>query len=336
MAPLGFPPDLLLLFVGLTGTALWLDLHLHDHSKAISVKDALLWSAVWITLAFVFYGYLAVQYSATHANLFLAGYLLEKALSVDNLMVFVAVFAAFGINDGRQHRVLYYGVIGAVVFRFLFIGAGTWLFSLSAWVELLFAGVVVYSGYVMLTAGESQDITDYSHHWSVNYTKRFIPVVPRLFGDRFFIRDSELGDLPKIENFAIHRRAAMYATPLFLCVICIEATDVMFAFDSVPAVIAVTREPLLVYSAMMFAILGLRSLYFVLAAAHKGLPHLGLAVALLLFFIGFKLAYTAINHLFALHWTDLSNQLSLMAIAVTLGGGVVASLVWPDTKEATP
>ncbi len=335
MTPLGFPPDLIVLFIGLTSAALWLDLHLHHHSQAISIRDALMWSAVWIGLALVFYGYLFVQFAPYYANLFLAGYLLEKALSVDNLMVFVAIFAAFGINDGRQHRVLYYGVLGAVVFRLLFIGAGTWLFHMSAWVELLFAGIVAYSGYVMLTAGDHQDIEDYSHHWSVTYTKRLIPVIPRLFGDRFFIRHQDLGDdFMRMENINLHRQANYYATPLLLCVVCVEATDVVFAFDSVPAVIAVTREPLLVYSAMIFAILGLRSLYFVLAAAHKNLPHLGVAVSLLLFFIGFKLAYNAVNHLFALHWVELSNSLSLIVIALTLGGGVVASLMWPEPAQS--
>jgi TerC family integral membrane protein len=229
------------------------------------------------------YFYLKVHHSAEFADLFLAGYILEKSLSVDNLMVFVAIFASFGIKGALQHRILYFGILGAVVFRMLFIAFGTGLFGISTWIEFVFAAIVAWTGWKMLAGvGGDDEIEDYSDHWSVRLTQKLVPIFPRLHGHHFVVSHGHVKTVVEQDSsVSVAREATVYATPMLLCLVCIEVSDIIFAFDSVPAVIAVTREPLLVYSAVIFAILGLRSLYFVLAAAQKYLVHLDKAVAAL-------------------------------------------------------
>ena len=183
-------------------------------------------------------------------------------------MVFMAVFASFGIKSVLQHRILYYGILGALVFRAIFVLIGTSLFLASPWIGFLFAAFVIWSGIKMLQAGggDGDELDDYSNHWSVRLTGKMMPVYMRLHLDRFFVRHHELlewnGDKTATQ---VTRIGAMYVTPAFLCLMAIETSDIAFAFDSVPAGIAVTQEPLLVYAALIFAILGLRSLYVVLA-----------------------------------------------------------------------
>lgn len=218
----------------------------------------------------------------------------------------------------------------------LFIAFGTTLFGLSTWIEFVFAAIVAWTGWKMLSGiGEDKDIEDYSDHWSVRLTQKLVPIFPRLHGHHFVVSHGHVKTVVEQDSsLTVAREATVYATPMLLCLVCIEVSDIIFAFDSVPAVIAVTREPLLVYSAVIFAILGLRSLYFVLAAAQKYLIHLDKAVAALLFFIAFKLALQASNHLF--HWPgwEISANLSLMIILGTLAVGVIASLLLPEKEEA--
>jgi tellurite resistance protein TerC len=250
----------------------WLDLRLHKDSEDISIPNAVAWSLFWICLVHrVLFLSQDPSQQPNIADLFLAGYILEKSLSVDNLMVFVAIFASFGIKGALQHRILYFGILGAVIFRMLFIAFGTSLFGLSTWIEFVFAAIVAWTGWKMLAGvGEDDEIEDYSDHWSVRLTQKLVPIFPRLHGGQFLVSHGHvktvIGQDPSV---SVAREAAVYATPMLLCLVCIEVSDIIFAFDSVPAVIAVTREPLLVYSAVIFAILGLRSLYFVLAAAQK-------------------------------------------------------------------
>ncbi|MBF0136686.1 MAG: TerC/Alx family metal homeostasis membrane protein [Magnetococcus sp. DMHC-1] len=334
MEHFGFPLETILIFCGVIVVSLYLDLHAHRKQEDITFRDAMLWSGFWVLMALGFYAYLYLKFDKTWANLYLAGYVLEKSLSVDNLMVFIAIFSSFAIHGALQHRILYYGIIGALLFRAVFVVAGTSLFAMSAWVEYVFAVIVAWSGWKMLTAGETEDeIKDYSHHWSVTMTEKMLPVFPRLHGGRFFLGRKEVEQEKQADKtINVSRAAALYATPAFLCLMAIETSDVMFAFDSVPAVIAVTREPLLVYAAMIFAILGLRSLYFVLAALTQYLVHLAKAVIALLFFIAAKLALTATNHIF--HWPgfDISPNASLLVVIGVLGAGVVASFIWPENK----
>jgi tellurite resistance protein TerC len=331
----GFPLETVAIFVVVVIFSVWLDLRMHKDSEDISIPNAVAWSLFWIFLAIAFFFYLKVHHGDEFADLFLAGYILEKSLSVDNLMVFVAIFASFGIKGALQHRVLYFGILGAVVFRMLFIAFGTTLFGLSTWIEFVFAAIVAWTGWKMLSGiGEDKDIEDYSDHWSVRLTQKLVPIFPRLHGHHFVVSHGHVKTVVEQDSsLTVTREATVYATPMLLCLVCIEVSDIIFAFDSVPAIIAITREPFLVYSAVIFAILGLRSLYFVLAAAQKYLVHLDKAVAALLFFIAFKLALQASNHLFGWPGFSISANLSLMIILGTLAVGVIASLLFPGKEE---
>lgn len=335
MGHFGFPLETIIIFFVVIAFSVYMDLHAHRKQTEISVKDASLWSLFWVGLALCFYAYLWVRFDKSWADLYLAGYVLEKSLSVDNLMVFMAIFASFGIRNILQHRILYWGIIGALVFRAIFVVIGTSLFFASPYVGFVFAAIVGWSGYKMLTAGGGdEDIHDYSEHWSVKLTEKIMPVFPRLHFEKFFITKAVVKDLQDADpSIKISKPAALFATPAFLCLMAIETSDVMFAFDSVPAVIAITQEPLLVYAAMIFAILGLRSLYFVLAALTKYLVHLEKAVIALLFFIAFKLALQSWNHAIGDTGFHISPNMSLLIILLTLAAGVVASFIFPEKDD---
>ena len=254
------------------------------------------------------------------------------ALSVDNLFVMMAIFAWFKVPERYCHRVLYWGVIGAVVFRLIFVAVGSALFALGPAVEMVFAAVVALSGVMMLRKkDDDHESADISKNLAYRTVRLFVPVYPKISSHSFFLSKHEVeAELKKPENSGVKlkRVGAWFCTPLFLCMAVIETTDVMFAFDSVPAVIAVSREPLIVYSAMMFAVLGLRSMYFVLDAVRRYLVHLEKAVTALLFFIAFKLAAGASLHLFGFG-LEIGIYTSLIVIAVLLGLGILASLVFP-------
>lgn len=332
MEHFGFPLETIIIFFGVIILSVYLDLFAHRNATEISVKDASLWSLFWIGLALAFYGYLWVRFSKDFADLYLAGYVLEKSLSVDNLMVFMAIFASFGIVGKMQHRILYWGIVGALVFRAVFVVAGTALFSASPWIGFVFAAFVIWSAWKMLASGgdEDEEIEDYSNHWSVRWTGKLMPIYTKLFGERFFAKHNELTE----EQIAsTTRKGLRYVTPAFLCLMAIETSDVAFAFDSVPAVIAVTQEPLLVYAAMIFAILGLRSLYFILAALTKYLVHLEKAVIALLFFIGVKMGIQSWNHAIGDTGIHISPNMSLFIVLGVLAIGVIASLIFPEKEE---
>ncbi|RIY35158.1 TerC/Alx family metal homeostasis membrane protein [Psittacicella gerlachiana] len=338
MSHFGFPLETVIIFFGVTLFSIYMDLVAHRKTKDISIKDAAIWSVFWILLALAFYFYLWFRFDKTWADMYLAGYVLEKSLSIDNLMVFVAIFASFGITSHLQHRILYWGILGALVFRAIFVVIGASLFQASPWVGFVFAAFVLWSGWKMLSAGSSdeQEIEDYTDHWSVKATGKFFPVYKKLHGENFIVKDSELPaqetDLSS-KLALVTRKSASYVTPAFLCLMAIETSDVAFAFDSVPAVIAVTQEPLLVYAAMIFAILGLRSLYFVLASLTKYLVHLEKAVIALLFYIGIKMgvqSYGAVTNNPDLH---IPANWSLFIVLGVLGLGVIASLIFPEKNN---
>ncbi len=339
-AHIGYPPGVIAIFVVVILAFLALDLFSHRADKPVTLKDAIIWSVVWIMLALAFAGYIYLNYGSAFASLFLTGYALEKVLSVDNLMVFVAVFSAFAVPDIYRHRILFYGVLGAIVFRLVFVSAGTWLYAIGPWVEFVFAAIIVWTAVQMMKDDGGEDkIEDYSDHWSVRFTRKIVPVWPKLSGHNFFISGRAVNaEMAKPENAAldVQRGKLYYATPLFLCLVTIECADIMFAFDSVPAVIAVTKEPLLVYTAMIFAILGLRQLYFVLEALQKYLVHLAKAIIILLFFIAFKLSLAASVKVFHLDesW-KIEPTTSLLIVIGVLAAGVVASLVIPPKAEKT-
>jgi len=328
----GFPFEVLVVFFCAILFSIYIDLVSHRHSKEITVKNAALWSIFWISLALSFYFYLYFRFEPEWADLYLAGYVLEKSLSIDNLMVFVAIFTSFGIKDHLQHRILYWGILGALIFRAIFVVIGTGLFAASPWIGFIFAAFVLWSGWKMLRGGDDneEEIEDYTHHWSVRLVGKMMPVFPKLLQEKFFVKHNELN---ADQIVSVTRQGFRYATPAFLCLMAIETSDVAFAFDSVPAVIAVTQEPLLVYASMIFAILGLRSLYFILAALTKYLIHLEKAVIALLFFIGIKMGIQSWNHAVFDTGIHISANVSLYIVLGVLFIGVVASFIFPEKQE---
>lgn len=334
---IGFPPATIAVFVGLCIIALAIDLLTHRKDKPLSLANASMWTIFWIAVSMIFAGYLYVVHGPQVASLFVTGYALEKVLSVDNLFVFMAIFAWFKVPEGLRHRVMYWGVIGAVVFRMVFVAIGTSLLALGPWVEIVFAAIVIWTAVMMLKGdGDGEDEEeDYSQHIAYRFASKLFPSWPHLHGHNFFVSRKELQveiQKPQHKGMTLAEKGAWFATPLFLCVCVMEVSDVLFAFDSVPAVIAVSREPLIVYSAMMFAILGLRTMYFVLEALKHYLVHLEKAVIALLFFIGGKLALNATDHLMQ-HGYHIDPNTSLAIVLGVLAIGIVASVIFPGEQE---
>lgn len=335
---IGFPPLTMAVFVGLALSALLLDMLTHRDDKPITLTRASLWSVFWVAISMAFAGFLYVQHGPEVASLFVTGYALEKVLSVDNLFVFIAIFSWFAVPDGLRHRVLYWGIIGAIVFRGIFVAIGTGLLAFGPWVEIVFALIVGWTAVMMLKGGDDEEEEeDYSQHLAYRFAKKLFPVWPKLYGHNFFVSRKKLEvEIQKPENkgLSLAAKGGIFATPLFLCLVVVEVSDVLFAFDSVPAVIAVSREPLIVYSAMLFAILGLRTLYFVLEALKRYLVHLEKAVIALLFFIAGKLGLNATDHLFH-HGISIDPNTSLIIVMVVLAIGILASVLFPEKEEAS-
>lgn len=307
----GYSTISIVIFISMVFICLWFDLFMHRRDQAVSLRSAILWSAFWVAVSFFFAGYIGAAHGFEKASLFLSGYLLEKSLSVDNLFVFIAIFASFGIRDEFQHRILYFGILGALVFRMIFIAAGTSILLLGQWVLAIFGFFVLWSAWQMYRQGgdaDEEETEDYTNHWSVRMTRRILRVHPHRDGHNFFTRQNK----------------KLHITPLMLCLISIEVADIMFAFDSVPAVIAITQEPFLVYTSNIFAILGLRSMYFLLTAAKRYLCHLEKAVISILFFIGVKMLLSVFN---VYH---IPTNVSLIIVLSGLAAGAIASLKFPE------
>lgn len=319
-------------FLALASVLFALDVLAHRNARAVALANATMWTCVYIAGALAFAAFLWGYAGREPASLFLAGFVMEKALSVDNLMVFVAIFSYFRIAPEFQHRVLHYGILGAVVFRLIFVvlGAGS-LALFGAPVGFAFGVVVLWSALKMWSTIEGDDEpVDYAAQWYARWARSLLPFTNWHVG-RFF------------ERISAYRRGEpfswkLHGTTLLMCLVAIEISDVLFSFDSVPAVIAVTQEPMLVYSAMLFAILGLRMLYFVLSAALRYLTRLGGAVVLVLFFIGTKLTVESgarLLHRFGLDTPGtfhISPLISLCVVLAILAGGVVASILFPATQ----
>ncbi len=333
---MGFPPLTMTVFVGLAVGALLLDVMTHRGGKAITLARACVWSVFWVAISLAFAGFLYVQHGAEAASLFVTGYALEKVLSVDNLFVFMAIFAWFKVPDALRHRVLYWGILGAVVFRGVFVAIGTGLLSLGPVVEIAFAAIVAWTAVMMLKGGDHDEADkDYSQHLAYRFAKKLFPVWPKLHGQHFFVsrKTLEAEGQEGAAGISPGVKGALLATPLFLCLVVVEVSDILFAFDSVPAVIAVSREPLIVYSAMLFAILGLRTLYFVLEALKRYLVHLEKAVVALLLFIAAKLALNATDELFS-HGISIDPNTSLLIVLAVLSVGILASAIFPAREDA--
>ena len=283
----------------------------HRHAHVVSLKESLAWSAVWVALALAFnYGlYLYAQSKFPDevayrvALEFLTGYLVEKSLAVDNIFVFVLVFGYFAVPLKYQHRVLFYGIIGALIFRAGFIALGSVLMQYKA-VVILFGVILIASGIKMMAAPKKG--IEPGKNPVIRLFRRLVPVTEQSHGQSFFVRLS----------------GRLHATPLFVALLFLELSDVIFAVDSVPAIFAITREPLLVFTSNVFAILGLRAMYFLLAGAIERFHLLAYGLALILVFVGLKMVWLneAFGGKFPIEW-------SLGIIAALLAGAIVASLL---------
>ena len=334
--PLGWPAETVAIFVLTFALSLIIDLLQHRNATEITFKGSVLWSVFWIALSLAFYGWVYWEHGPDYASLFLTGYVLEKTLSVDNLMVFIAVFKYFNIKDVLQHRILYYGILGAIIFRGIFVGLGSLLMMFSGYAEVIFGLMVAYAAFMMLNdnADDETEEPDYENMWLVKFFQRFYPIFPSLVGKRFFIgRQEAEAEAAKNPNITLAEGVTRWMTPAFVCLLVIEGSDVLFAVDSVPAVIAVTREPLLVFSSMIFAILGLRSLYFVLVVLTKYLVHLEKAVVFVLFFIAIKMFLHAYEVFVGHAPIHITPNMSMLVVLVLLTLGVVASFIFPEKDE---
>ncbi|HYW32048.1 MAG TPA: TerC family protein [Gemmatimonas sp.] len=275
-------------------------------AHAVTMRQAVGWSVVWVSLAIAF-GIGVGQVMGRQPMLeFFAGYLVEEALSVDNLFVFILIFGYFRIAPELQHRVLFWGIIGALVMRGIMIFAGAILIARFHWIIYVFGAFLVFTGFRMAFAGESH--IEPESNPVIRFVRRFLPLTSKYHGDKFFVQEpTESGGVRRV------------ATPLFLVLILVETTDVVFALDSIPAIFGVTQDPFLVYTSNVFAILGLRSLYFVLAGVIGKFHLLRYGLALVLAFVGVKMLLEEVY--------PIAIGVSLGVVAAVLVGSVLLSLV---------
>ncbi|MEW5930688.1 MAG: TerC family protein [Gemmatimonadota bacterium] len=281
----------------------------HKEAHVVSMKEAAGWSALWVTLALVF-NYGIYHFMGPQAGLeFLTGYLIEKALSVDNIFVFVLIFSYFQVPPRYQHRVLFWGILGALLMRGAMIAAGAVLIERFHWIIYVFGAFLVFTG-IRMAMQDEHDIEPESNP-VIRLVRRFIPVTSEYRGQSFFIREAaEPGGVVRL-----------MATPLFVVLVLVETTDLIFAVDSIPAIFAVTRDPFLVYTSNVFAILGLRALYFLLAGVIHKFHYLKLGLAVVLVFVGTKMLLVDVF--------KIPVAASLGVIALVLASSVAASLLFP-------
>ncbi|MHB8878422.1 MAG: TerC family protein [Myxococcaceae bacterium] len=279
----------------------------HRKAHAVSVKEAAFWSAIWIALSLLFGVFVFLKFGSEMAAQYLAGYVLEKALSVDNIFVILVLMAFFAVPAKLQHRVLFWGILGALVTRGVFILAGAALLQRFEWVMYLFGVILLYSAGKLALHKEEEVRPDQSLAFRV--FRRILPTVPDYRDAHFIVREN----------------GRRMATPLLLVLLTVEATDVVFAVDSIPAVFAVSQDPFIVYTSNIFAILGLRSLFFVLAGAMGAFHYLRHGLSAILALVGIKLLIA--------HWYKVPVGWSLLGIAVILVVAIGASLLWPEKPK---
>jgi tellurite resistance protein TerC len=244
---------------------------LHRKAHAVSLREALAWSCVWVSLALLFGIGIYFFRGGEKALEFLTGYVIEWSLSVDNLFVFLVIFSYFAVPSVYQHRVLFWGILGALVLRAIFIATGAALLANFHWMIYVFGGFLIFTGIKLLFVGEEK--IEPEKNPAVRLVRRFINVTPEYHGQQFFIR----------------KDGSLWATPLFLVLVVVETTDVIFAVDSIPAIFAITLDPFIVYTSNVFAILGLRALFFLLAGVMEMFRYLRVGLAFVLCFVGAKM-----------------------------------------------
>jgi tellurite resistance protein TerC len=284
----------------------------HRKAHVIGLREALLWSVFWICLALVFNAGVYFWFGHKHALEFFTGYVIEKALSVDNIFVFVVIFAYFAVPRELHHRVLFWGIVGALVLRAVFIVLGAALIQMFHWVIYIFGAFLIFTGAKLFLDRGSEVHPEQNP--VLKLFRRFVRSVDGYRGARFFVTEN----------------GVRYATPLLLVLVCIEATDVVFAMDSIPAIFAITRDPFIVFTSNIFAILGLRALYFLLAGVIPKFRYLRVGLAVVLVFVGIKMVIEG--------FYEIPIVLSLLVILVVLSASILLSWIIPEdrSKSAPP
>ena len=271
-------------------------------AHVVKLKEALGWTAAWIALAMVFNVWIGWKLGVDQAKEFLAGYLLEKSLSVDNVFVFAVIFSFFKVPREYQHKVLFWGIFGALALRAVMIAGGAALITHFAWIIYVFAALLIYTGFKMFFHDE--DSVDPGDSIAIRLLKKVMPISPTYEGSRFLVK----------------KEGRWFATPLFAVLLCVEVTDVLFAVDSIPAIFAITTDTFIVYTSNVFAILGLRSLYFAIAGILPYFHFLKYGLGVILIFVGVKMSLAHSQ------W-KIDTNLSLGIIAGVLATAVIASII---------
>ncbi len=302
-------------FITLVLALLALDLGvMHRKSHVIGVKESLVMSGFYIAIAMLFGGWVWWAQGAENGAAYFTGFLIEKTLALDNIFVISLIFSYLAIPREYQHRVLLWGILGVIILRAIMIGLGAALIAEFSWVLLIFAAFLVYTGIKMLCVKEADP--DIANNPLLKYLRRHLRITDTVQGEHFFVRQKDTAGTIRT-----------YVTPLFIALILVEVADIIFAVDSVPAIFAITTDPYIVYTSNIFAILGLRALYFALAAIIHKFHHLKTAMALVLIFIGGKVFVADLMGI-----DKIPPSISLGVTVLLLGGGVVASLLLPNKQ----
>jgi tellurite resistance protein TerC len=289
---------------------LFLDLAVVNRThRVISFKQALLMSAFWIGLAMAFAVFIHQWMGATKSLEFVTGYLLEEALSVDNLFVFILLFKYFKVPPEEEKTILFWGIIGALIMRGVFIVAGVALVQRFHWILYIFGVFLIWTGFQLMRGGDSEQ--DPSRNIVLKFARRYLPLTDTYEQQKFFVR----------------RAGKTFATPLFVVLLVVETTDILFATDSIPAILAITRDSFIVYTSNVFAILGLRSLYFALSGMMKLFHYLNYGLSVVLMFIGAKMLLPERYH--------VPTWAALVVVAGVLGISVLASVLFPKKEDAS-
>lgn len=300
-------------FLVFIATMLALDLGVFNRkSHVVTLKEALAWCAVWFGLAMAFNLLIALQMPNTETSKpaleFFTGYIVELCLSVDNVFVFIVIFQYFRVEPRYQHRVLFWGIVGAVLMRAVFIFAGISLINTFHWIIYVFGAFLVYTG-IKLALPKKADGFEPEKNPAVRLARKFLPVTSQFHGGDFFVR----------------QHGKLHATPMFLVLLIVETTDVMFALDSIPAVIAITRNEFIVFTSNIFAILGLRSLYFAVSGVMQLFRYLNIGLAVILVFVGCKMIASS--------WVKIEIHISLGIIGTVLAASILASVLIPAQRK---
>jgi tellurite resistance protein TerC len=288
----------------------------HREAKPVRMREAATWVAVWVALGLGFGAWIFMTRGATSGGEYLAGYLIEYSLSMDNVFVFAVLFSYFAVPAAYQHRLLFWGVLGAIVFRAIFILAGTALLDAFSFVVYIFGAILLFTAWRMVTAGAEQ--VDPSANPILRAMRRVIPITDGFEGQRFFTR----------------RDGRLWATPLFAALVVVETSDIMFAIDSVPAILSITRDTFIVFTSNAFAIMGLRSLYFLLAGLIDRFEYLKYGLAALLAFAGVKMLLSDVVHLDV--WVSLGIIVAILAVSVVISLTATRPHAGPEADPDPP